>query len=757
MPTISTLFPLNMEDFNLTTPIFIGATESEVSYRIAGITATLTGTFELNDDEEVIGGTVTEIEHSLYGYYVVLRAEDISIDVNDVIDALFSLDGGDYIALLTTGDDAIAGSSGSDILLGADGADLIAGGFGDDRIHGGDGMDLIGGGYGIDTIEGGAGQDVIAGEEGDDWIHGGGQQDILDGGDGDDWLIGGAGVDAFFGGDGTDTVDYSDETAGVTASLLAPNVNTGGAADETYTGIENLYGSAFNDDLRGDTNSNTLNGGDGDDELRGDEGDDILIGGAGADALFGGQGLDMADYSTAAAGVTADLGNDNNNTGDAAGDTYNLIEMLSGSEFDDNLRGNGTSNILYGRGGDDQMFGSGGANTFVGGDGSDTAYYVGNTDFTASLADSNDNTGIAAGDAYVSVENLRGSNGRDTLIGDTNANILWGENNTDTLQGMGGADILYGGDAADRLEGGNGDDVLIGGDEEDELIGGNGIDTVDYSYSTARIRVELDINRGRWNDAQGDTFSEIENIIGGTNRDVLYGDSGENEIWGGASADVLRGRGGEDVVRGEAGNDNMWGDGGNDFMVGGDGADRIRGNAGWDTADYSESDEGIFMNLLTRDGRGGHAEGDLLYSIEHLIGTTERDHLIGSNNHNQLWGGREWDRIEGGNGNDTLYGQRGRDKLFGDNGNDRLVGGAGDDLMVGGGGKDTFAFDFGVDGIDRIRGFEANRDTIEFSGGGAESLFVIGLGRSTLIEHGTSRVYILGQNLQEDDITFEFV
>ena len=85
-----------------------------------------------------------------------------------------------------------------------------------------------------------------------------------------------------------------------------------------------------------------------DDTLLGGAGDDILIGGAGADSLDGGTGNDTADYSSASAGVTADLTTPSNNTGDAAGDTYTSVENLTGSGFNDTLTGDANDNIFNG-------------------------------------------------------------------------------------------------------------------------------------------------------------------------------------------------------------------------------------------------------------------------------------------------------------------------------------------------------------------------------------------------------------------------
>ncbi|HEY8429390.1 MAG TPA: hypothetical protein VIL20_13485, partial [Sandaracinaceae bacterium] len=61
-------------------------------------------------------------------------------------------------------------------------------------------------------------------------------------------------------GAGNDTVSYYFAASGVTARLDRPELNTGEAAGDTYSGIENLYGSQFDDVLAGDGGRNTLTG-----------------------------------------------------------------------------------------------------------------------------------------------------------------------------------------------------------------------------------------------------------------------------------------------------------------------------------------------------------------------------------------------------------------------------------------------------------------------------------------------------------------
>jgi Ca2+-binding RTX toxin-like protein len=139
-------------------------------------------------------------------------------------------------------------------------------------------------------------------------VRGTGETDALTGLAGEDMLDGGDGDDTLDGGTGVDTASYASAELGVTVSLaVAGPQSTGGAGGDTLVSIENLAGSAFDDQLAGDAIANVLSGldgndrldgGAGNDTLLGGDGDDILIGGAGADALDGGSGFDLVSYET---------------------------------------------------------------------------------------------------------------------------------------------------------------------------------------------------------------------------------------------------------------------------------------------------------------------------------------------------------------------------------------------------------------------------------------------------------------------------
>jgi len=124
----------------------------------------------------------------------------------------------------------------------------------------------------------------IVGTPADDTLQGEAGAQALFGRDGNDLLIGGAGGDSLSGGDGLDLAGYMTATAGVTASLDDPGLNTGDAAGDLYFLIEGLRGSDFADTLEGADGSERLIGRDGDDVLRGLGGDDVLIGDSGAAA-----------------------------------------------------------------------------------------------------------------------------------------------------------------------------------------------------------------------------------------------------------------------------------------------------------------------------------------------------------------------------------------------------------------------------------------------------------------------------------------
>ena len=236
----------------------------------------------------------------------------------------------------------------------------------------------------------------------------------------------------------------------------------------------------------------------GNDRLEGSQGTDFFIGGAGADDMVGGSGFDVATYETSTSGVTINLAT-GYGSGDAAGDVYQSIEQIEGSYYADALYGSASDDVFDGLSGNDIMSGGGGNDTFIGGAGADNidggsgsdlaSYSLSSKGVTINLQTRTASGGEAQGDRLTSIENIEGSEYRDTLKGNADNNMLIG---------LGGDDVL---------EGGAGEDTLIGGEGRDRFtIRGGGNDTI------------VDFERGRdrlWADVE--FFSELRFVQSGSN------------------------------------------------------------------------------------------------------------------------------------------------------------------------------------------------------------------------------------------------
>jgi hypothetical protein len=195
--------------------------------------------------------------------------------------------------------------------------------------------------------------------------------------------------DALFLGSGGDTVTNNGFMLGAFRMAL------GGGAD-FFDGRNGLQFGGVD----GNSGDDILFGGAGVDDLHGGNDNDQLMGGANLDNLDGGAGFDYTRYDLGGA-VTVSLAGPAANTGDAAGDSFTLIEGIIGSQFGDVIVGDGNVNTLMGLGGADGIAGGAGADTILGGDGADVLFGEADGDFI---------TGGVGGDV------IRGGLGADTFI-----------------------------------------------------------------------------------------------------------------------------------------------------------------------------------------------------------------------------------------------------------------------------------------------------------------------------------------------------
>ena len=609
-------------------------------------------------DDTLFGGAGADLLSGGDGFDIAnYSASTAAVTVNLTTNLV---SGGDAAGDILNSIEGAYGSIYNDSLTGSASADKLSGNDGNDSIYGNGGNDTLQGGLGNDALYGGGGNDILTDNGGSDLLYGGAGDDILDPGA----VMSSEWQDIVDGGDGSDTVSFSNIYSTVTIDLAAKKATLTSiytTINANLISIENATGSSGDDVLIGDAGANRLDGGYGNDSLNGGAGNDVLNGGGGSDILDGGAGNDILSPQLKFGSSAADIVNggdgidtisfaseffDNfagsgfvmpNVSVDLAlgtatglltgpspafiGATLTSIENVTGGIGNDTLLGDTGANtlsglagndILNGREGNDILIGGAGADQLTGGLGSDTASYAGSAAAVdVNLSISYAAFGDAAGDLLTGIENLTGSAGGDTLIGDGNANVIEGGAGADWLSGLGG------------------------------------IDTLSYASNAAGgVSINLQSRYAAYGDAQGDSIFGFENVTGSQFSDWIFGDTGVNVLNGGA---------------------------GNDVLMGGTGADALIGGAGIDTVLYTWAASAVDVNLWLNAGSLGESAGDTLSGIENLTGSAYNDALIGNDANNVLDGGAGDDWMSATGGSDTLRGGAGNDTLLGGTGSDLFL------------------------------------------------------------------------------------
>ena len=290
-------------------------------------------------------------------------------------------------------------------------------------------------------------------------------------------------------------------------------------------------------------------------------------------------------------------------------------DIVYGQDGDDIILGGDGDDILYGGDGNDYINGGKGADRIDGGAGDDTI-----------VMDAED----FSRNAFIT-EIVNGGSGFDTVIiqGDKGVNFDMGLTNIESFIGGDGNDNIIGSQFSDIIRGGKGADTYytLGGDdivyidgEDIKAKSGNFIDTgdgYDKIYIEDSIGVDFDV---------ADT--NAEEIISGSGNDILRNTKNDNV--------TIYGMDGDDIIYGSAG------------------IDILDGGTGNDTIDYSNSDFGVMVNLLTNSVSGGYATGDTIKNFENIVGTKYDDNLIGNNKDNIFYAGAGNNTINGMGGIDTV-------------------------------------------------------------------------------------------------------
>ncbi len=425
----------------------------------------------------------------------------------------------------------------------------------------------------------------------------------------------------------------------------------------------------------------------------------------------GGEGFDTVSYSLAPTALFADLlagvGEIDNADGKLyKDDTYESIEGIWGTHFDDTIFGDNGDNIIKGLNGNDTINGRGGVDFIEGGNGVDQILGGDGGDV---IFGGNDGDNIWGENG---ADHINGEGGADTIHGGADGDVIDGGSGSDTINGDGGADTIDGGGDGDNIDGGSGNDTIYGGEGNDNIDGGFGSDHITVGHGH-------DVAEGGWG---SDTFyigTEFGSnwIDGGAQADkVVY--EGDQEVF----VDLFNGSasrsGGTDTlisirdVETEGGSDTVWGTTGYNSIKTGGGADTVLTLGGDDFVDSGSGHDVVV-------GYGGN---------ETIIAGTGNDHVSAYAGDDTIDGGWGNDEIDGGEGDDTIDGGWGKDELDGGEGDDTIdggakadliIGGAGYDALTGGGGADTFLWNVGDhDGYaDTISDFNGNSDFLAFGEG----------------------------------------
>jgi RTX calcium-binding nonapeptide repeat (4 copies) len=247
----------------------------------------------------------------------------------------------------------------------------------------------------------------------------------------------------------------------------------------------------------------------GPDHICGLGGDDLISGEEGSDVIDGGGGFDTITYAGSPHGVHAFVGI-NWGIGTATGwgnDDLRFVEGVIGSRYPDVLEGGGgddrespyhCANTFVGGKGNDVLIGNWDADRLFGGDGDDQLFLASSFRGIAQIANGGDGvdtvsygrsrkqtsagyevishlrlslaSGVATASEYVvtasrlsdvlvGIENARGSNNDDVIVGSEGDNVLRGDYGGDTIYGRGGDDLVLGEQGNDSLDGGPGHDT----------------------------------------------------------------------------------------------------------------------------------------------------------------------------------------------------------------------------------------------------------------------------------------------------------
>jgi len=321
-----------------------------------------------------------------------------------------------------------------------------------------------------------------------------------------------------------------------------------------------------------------------------------------------------------------------------------------------------------------------------------------------------------------SVTNTRnGTNGNDTILGTNDGEQINGFDGDDLLAGLRGNDNIYGGLNSAFPVGPDIDRDLLYGNEGNDYLNGVAGDDLIFAGKNEDV-------------VYGGKDDDI--IFGDQESDTLIGDQGNDTIYGGTINPFDPDLTGNDLLFGLAGDDFLSGEKNQDTIASGDGNDTVRAGKGDDLV-FGESGSNLLFGDEGSDTICGGSGSDTVYgdigSPLPIGSTGGQDQICGGLGNDLLFGNEGPDTLNGETGNDTVYGGKDEDSLLGGAGDDWLFGDGGNDTLIGGTGNDRFML--GIDlGSETILDFQDGLDSIGLMGGlNFSQLSIVAENNSTLI------------------------
>lgn len=660
-------------------------TQTSTQIKFRNIEELSFGTVGQTSLEQLNRTSVMVADLSMQNYVSGTDAKDVQPGTGEV-DLIFGM-GGDDTQTGLGGNDTLYGGSGNDVLEGGVGDDFMQGGVGDDTYKVDSSADMVIelANEGLDTVEwtmaaGGEpsyvlpeyvdnltakSAGVLVGNSANNVITGSafGNTFIVEGGmngfAGNDTLKGGAGNDTYIidmsaqgnvtinDAGGNDAIEFVNDHNGYTTAVAdttaktvtitsytdesqkqtlktitiqnatgtnagsvevfnnvwGHNLKIGTDPSATYASGENIDGTL----LLGTAANDTYTTGNGNDVFIGAIGNDTFNAGAGLDVFDGGLGGDYVNYSRL-------------NSATNQNQTARTDGVFVWGIFDHTTPENSNQIYLVYKGTTDGIDVQGGVVDF---------------DQIPGYQSWNNLDGLPpATDALVSIETVRGTNFKDTMIGSV---------------------------AGDFFAGAGGNDYINGG---------NGFDWADYLGASAGVTVNLGVGyvqAGGLLANNGDNLGVdlLSGLVNASKMQTYFTDDGNlfGTASGAAGYDILVGiegvRGSEfaDTLIGSSVGNFLRGGLGNDVLVGG-----VSGLPGWmsgyntDWADYWQAIGAVTVNLGAGTATGADGS-DTLTGINGVRGGASDDILIGGSATSTA----EW--FAGGAGKDTIVGGEGSDSV----------------------------------------------------------------------------------------------